>query len=54
MTDEQLEKRFQQLEDRTYELECDRNRLECVIGELMWECERLEDKIIDTWTENLN
>jgi hypothetical protein len=31
MTDEQLE-------DRIYELKC-------VIGELRWECERLEDKI---------
>jgi predicted nucleic acid-binding Zn-ribbon protein len=47
MTDEQLKKRFQQLEDRTYELECDRNRLEYKIEDLESLCSRLEDKITD-------
>jgi hypothetical protein len=48
MTEEQLEQRFQQLEDRIYELEYDSKfRLECKIEDLESLCSRLEDKITD-------
>jgi predicted nucleic acid-binding Zn-ribbon protein len=47
MTDEQQEQRFQQLEDRIYELECEKNRLEYKIEDLESLCSNLQDKITD-------
>jgi predicted nucleic acid-binding Zn-ribbon protein len=47
MTGEQFDKRFEELEDRIYELECDKNRLENEVEDLKSLCSRLEDKITD-------
>jgi hypothetical protein len=58
MTEEELElcRRFQQLEDRIYELENEKFRLECKIEDLESLCSRLEDKItiIHSYTQNHN
>lgn len=47
MTNEQSERRFQQLEDRICELECENSRLEYKIEGLETLCSRLEDKVAD-------
>jgi predicted nucleic acid-binding Zn-ribbon protein len=47
MTEEQLEQRFQQLEDRINELENEKFRLENEVEDLNSWCSRLEDKITD-------
>lgn len=45
MTEEQIEQRFQQFEDRIYELECEKFIMERKIEDLESLCSRLEDKI---------
>lgn len=47
MTNEQSERRFQQLEDRICELERENYRLEYKIEGLESLCSRLEDKVTD-------
>jgi uncharacterized protein YdcH (DUF465 family) len=47
MTEEQFDKRFEELEDRIYELECDKNRLENEVEDLKSLCSQLQDKIAD-------
>ena len=47
MTEEELCRRFQQLEERIYELENEKFRLEYKIEDLESLCSRLEDKITD-------
>jgi prefoldin subunit 5 len=45
MTDEQIEQRFQQLEDRIYELERCNDTLESAMYDVKWEIERLKERI---------
>jgi predicted nucleic acid-binding Zn-ribbon protein len=47
MTEDQIERRFQKLEDRVFELEIEKDILENKIYDLKSQCSKLEDDITD-------